>query len=119
MNPLLLRNQISGGVLQAVSYALYEDRVMDRNYGYMLNPNLEQYKVIGSRETPEIEVHVIEQYYGLSSTDAGGIGEPSKIPGAAAVANAFYNATGVRVRELPMRPATVLAALSKGKGMSA
>lgn len=119
MNPLLLHNQINGGVLQGISYALYEERVVDRNYGYMLNANLEQYKVIGSRETPEIKVHVIEQYYGLSSTDAGGIGEPSKIPTAAAVANAFYNATGARIRELPMRPAAVLAALSKGKGMSA
>jgi xanthine dehydrogenase YagR molybdenum-binding subunit len=119
MNPLLLENQINGGVLQGVSYALYEDRVIDRNYGYVLNPNLEQYKILGSRETPEIKVHVIENILGLSSTDAGGIGEPSKIPTAAAVANAVYNATGVRVRQLPMRPATVLAALGKVKGVSA
>jgi xanthine dehydrogenase YagR molybdenum-binding subunit len=119
MNPLLLENQINGGVLQGISYALYEDRVIDRNYGYVLNPNLEQYKVIGSRETPEIKVHVVENILGLSSTDAGGIGEPAKIPTAAAVANAVYNATGVRVRQLPMRPATVLAALGKVKGMTA
>ena len=59
MNPLLLENQINGGVLQGISYALYEDRVIDRNYGYVLNPNLEQYKILGSRETPEIKVHVI------------------------------------------------------------
>jgi xanthine dehydrogenase YagR molybdenum-binding subunit len=98
---------------------LFENRVLDRNYGLMLNANLEQYKIAGSRETPEIKVHVIEQYYGLSSTDAGGIGEPAKIPTAAAIANAFYNATGVRIREIPMRPAIVLAALGKSKGMSA
>jgi xanthine dehydrogenase YagR molybdenum-binding subunit len=119
MNPLLLQSQINGGVIQGLSYALYENRVLDRNSGLMLNPNLEQYKIAGSRETPEIKVHVIEQYYGLSSTDAGGIGEPAKIPTAAAIANAFYNATGVRIREIPMRPATVLAALRKSKGMSA
>ena len=119
MNPLLLENQINGGVLQGVSYALYEDRVIDRNYGYVLNANLEQYKILGSRETPEIKVHVIEHILGLSSTDAGGIGEPSKIPTAAAVANAVYNATGVRVRQLPMRPATMLVALGKVKGMTA
>jgi xanthine dehydrogenase YagR molybdenum-binding subunit len=119
MNPLLLESQINGGVIQGLSYALYENRVLDRNSGLMLNPNLEQYKIAGSRETPEIHVHVIEQYYGLSSTDAGGIGEPAKIPTAAAIANAFYNATGVRIREIPMRPATVLAALRKSKGMSA
>src|SRR6476619_8639951 len=58
MNPLLLENQINGGVLQGVSYALYEDRIIDRNYGYVLNPNLEQYKILGSRETPDIKVHV-------------------------------------------------------------
>lgn len=118
MNPLLLESQINGGVLQGLSYALYENRVLDRNSGLMLNANLEQYKIAGSRETPEIKVHVIEQYYGLSSTDAGGIGEPAKIPTAAAIANAFYNATGVRIRELPMRPAAVLAALGKSRGMA-
>ena len=119
MNPLLLESQINGGVIQGISYALYENRVLDRNYGYMLNPNLEEYKVVGSRETPDIHVHVIENILGLSSTDAGGIGEPAKIPTAAAVANAVYNAIGVRVRELPMRPAVVLAALGKVKGMNA
>jgi len=119
MNPLLLESQINGGVLQGISYALYEDRVIDRNYGFVLNPNLEQYKILGSRETPDIKVHVIENILALSSTDAGGIGEPAKVPTAAAVANAVYNAIGVRVREIPMRPATVLAALGKVKGMTA
>jgi xanthine dehydrogenase YagR molybdenum-binding subunit len=115
MNPLLLESQINGGILQGISYALYENRVLDRNYGLMLNTNLEQYKIVGARETPEIKVHIIEQYFGLSSTDAGGIGEPAKIATASAVANAFYNATGVRIRELPMRPAAVLAALQAGR----
>lgn len=120
MNPLLLESQINGGILQGISYALYETRVLDRNYGLMLNTNLEQYKIIGARETPEIKVQIIEQYFGLSSTDAGGIGEPAKIATAAAVANAFYNATGVRIRELPIRPAAVLAALGgQGRGMTA
>jgi xanthine dehydrogenase YagR molybdenum-binding subunit len=85
----------------------------------MLNANLEQYKIAGSRETPEIKVHVIENYLALSSTDAGGIGEPAKIPIAAAIANAFYNATGARIRELPMKPSAVLAALSQSKGVGA
>jgi xanthine dehydrogenase YagR molybdenum-binding subunit len=119
MNSLLLESQINGGVLQGISYALYENRVLDRNYGFMLNTNLEQYKILGSRETPEIKVHIVEHYLGLSSTDAGGIGEPAKIPTAAAVANAFYNATGVRIRELPIRPAAVLAALRQSKGVAA
>jgi xanthine dehydrogenase YagR molybdenum-binding subunit len=119
MNPMFLESQINGGILQGISYALYEDRVLDRNSGIMLNTNLEQYKIIGSRETPEIKVHVIEDYLALSSTDAGGIGEPAKIPTAAAVANAFYNATGARIRELPMKPAAVLAALEQSRGVRA
>ena len=115
LNPLAVESQINGGVLQGISYALYEDRVLDRQTGRMVNANLEQYKIAGSRETPLIETVVIEEYLGRSSTDAGGIGEPSTIPTAAAVANAVYNATGVRVRELPMTPARVLAALAGGR----
>lgn len=111
INPLALESQINGGVLQGISYALYEDRIMDRQMGFMVNPNLEQYKILGSRETPEIEIHLIEEYRGRSSTDAGGIGEPSTIPTAGAIANAIYNAIGVRVRQMPMTPARVLDAL--------
>ena len=120
LNPLALESQINGGILQGISYALYEDRVLDRQTGRMVNANLEQYKIAGSRETPKIESIIIEEYVGRSSTDAGGIGEPSTIPTAAAVANAVYNATGVRLRELPMTPARVLAALgSRAKGGAA
>ncbi|HEX6466096.1 MAG TPA: xanthine dehydrogenase family protein molybdopterin-binding subunit, partial [Terriglobales bacterium] len=111
MNPLALESQINGGVIQGVSYALYENRILDRNAGLMVNPNLEQYKIAGSQDTPQIEIELLQDYLGLTSTDAGGIGEPSTIPTAAAIANAFYNATGVRIRQLPMTPANVLAAL--------
>jgi xanthine dehydrogenase YagR molybdenum-binding subunit len=120
LNPLALESQINGGILQGISYALYEDRVLDRQTGRMVNANLEQYKIVGARETPRIESILIEEYLGRSSTDAGGIGEPSTIPTAAAVANAVYNATGARLRELPMTPARVLAALGhRAKGGSA
>lgn len=115
LNPLAVESQVNGGILQGISYALYEDRVLDRQTGRMVNANLEQYKILGARETPKIESVIIEEYYGRSSTDAGGIGEPATIPTAAAVANAVYNATGVRVRELPMTPARVLAALAAGR----
>jgi xanthine dehydrogenase YagR molybdenum-binding subunit len=115
MNILGLESQVNGGILQAISYALYEDRRLDRNTGHMVNPNMEEYKIIGPKDMPQIEVHFIEDYLARSSTDAGGIGEPAKIPGAAAVANAVYNATGVRMYELPMTPARVLTALGKVK----
>jgi xanthine dehydrogenase YagR molybdenum-binding subunit len=113
MNILQLESQVNGGVLQGISYALYEQRVLDRKTGIMVNPNMEQYKIVGSFETPKIEAYFIEDYLARSSTDAGGIGEPATIPTSAAIANAFYNATGVRLRELPMNPPRVLAALGK------
>jgi xanthine dehydrogenase YagR molybdenum-binding subunit len=112
INPLAVESQIHGGVIQGLSYALYENRVLDRKSGWMLNANFETYKIAGAREIPRIEVHLIEEYRGRSSTDAGGIGEPATVATAAAVANAVFNATGVRVRELPMTPERVLAALA-------
>ncbi len=115
VNPLALENQVNGGVLQGISYALYEDRILDRASGRMLNPNLEQYKILGARETPEIEVVLLERYEGRSATDVAGIGEPATIPTAAAVANAVYNAIGVRVRELPITPARVLEAIARAR----
>jgi CO/xanthine dehydrogenase Mo-binding subunit len=114
INPTGVISQINGGILQGISYALFEQRIMDRKSGYMLNANLEGYKILGARETPEIEIVLIENYLAQSSTDAAGIGESAGIIAlAAAIANAAYNATGVRMRRLPMTPATVLAALGK------
>jgi xanthine dehydrogenase YagR molybdenum-binding subunit len=114
INPLGVISQINGGILQGISYALFEQRIMDRNAGYMLNANLENYKIIGAREVPEIEVALVENYIAQSSTDAAGIGESAGIITlAAAIGNAFYNATGVRIRKIPMTPANVLSALGK------
>jgi xanthine dehydrogenase YagR molybdenum-binding subunit len=114
INPTGVISQINGGILQGISYALFEQRIMDRNAGYMLNANLENYKILGARETPEIEVVLVENYIAQSSTDAAGIGESAGIITlAAAIGNAFYNATGVRMRKIPMTPANVLTALGK------
>jgi xanthine dehydrogenase YagR molybdenum-binding subunit len=114
INPLGVVSQINGGMLQGISYALFEQRIMDRNSGYMLNANLENYKIVGAREVPEIEVELVENYIAQSSTDAAGIGESAGIITlAAAIGNAFYNATGVRMRRIPMTPANVLTALGK------
>jgi xanthine dehydrogenase YagR molybdenum-binding subunit len=113
MNPRQIESQVQGGVLMGLSYALYEDRILDAQTGRMLNPNLEQYKVAGPRETPEIDVIILENYQGQSATDAYGIAEPANIATAPAIANAVYNAIGVRVCSLPMTPAVVLAALGK------
>jgi xanthine dehydrogenase YagR molybdenum-binding subunit len=111
INPKLIESQIFGGVIQGVSYALYEERQLDDATGVQLNANIDQYKIVGARETPVIEVHLVEQLGRQSSTDARGVAEPANVATAAAVANAFYNATGKRIYTLPMTPANVLAAL--------
>jgi xanthine dehydrogenase YagR molybdenum-binding subunit len=77
---------------------------------------MESYKIAGSKEVPVIESYLVELNLGQSGTGAIGIGEPATIPTAAAIANAVYHAIGVRIRELPMTPARVLAALDNAKG---
>jgi xanthine dehydrogenase YagR molybdenum-binding subunit len=111
INPKLTESQIFGGVIQGVSYALYEERHLDAKSGQQMNANIDQYKMVGAFETPNIEVHLLEQHGGHSSTDARGVAEPANVATAAALANAFYNATGKRIRKLPMSPANVLAVL--------
>jgi xanthine dehydrogenase YagR molybdenum-binding subunit len=113
MNPRQIESQVHGGVLMGLSYALFEDRILDAHTGRMVNPNLEQYKLVGPRETPDIDVIVLENYQGQSATDAYGIAEPANIATAPAIANAVYNAIGIRLRNLPMTPAAVLTALGK------
>ena len=113
INPRQIESQVHGGILMGLSYALFEERILDRQTGRMVNPDLEQYKLAGPRETPAIDVVILENYQGKSATDAYGIAEPANIATAPAIANAVYNAIGVRLRSLPMTPAAVLAALGK------
>jgi xanthine dehydrogenase YagR molybdenum-binding subunit len=112
LNRLATTSQINGGVIQGVGQALYEYRWMDDLTGRMLNPNLEEYKLPYSREIPEIDVVLYDNPIGKVS----GIGEPPVIPTSAAIANAVYNAIGVRVTSLPLTPDKVLAALEKRSG---
>jgi len=111
MNRLQIESQIYGGVIQGMSFALHEDRVMDRNLGVMLNPNLESYKISMAPDMPEIVPIITEVSPGGTNAGPIGIGEPVVVPTAGAIANAIYNATGARMRELPITPAKLLAAL--------
>lgn len=113
LNITQIESQINGGIIQGISYALYETRVMDSWTGHQVNANMDMYKIPSSFEIPVIEPVIIEEYSALSSTDAFGIGEPANIATAAAVANAVYNAIGVRFYEAPITPAKVINALNK------
>lgn len=112
LNPLAVQSQINGGILHGLSWALYENRLLDQRTGRLLNGTLDTYKIAGAKETPQIDIVLLEQYVGRTNTDAHGIGEPANIATAAAIANAVYNAIGVRVKTLPMTPEVVLAALA-------
>ena len=111
MNELSCRSQVQGGIILGTSYALMEQRVMDTRRGVMLNPNLESYKIAGALDVPNIEVVFTEVHTGANNTGAIGIGEPATIPTAAAIACALFNAIGAPVRDLPLTPDRVLAAL--------
>jgi xanthine dehydrogenase YagR molybdenum-binding subunit len=119
VNELTLRSQINGGIILGTGYALFEERVMDRDLGVMLNANLETYKPLGARDVPEIDVVLTPVETGANSTNSIGIGEPATIPTAAAIANAVGDALGVHVRSLPIRPAKVLAALEQVPAVAA
>jgi xanthine dehydrogenase YagR molybdenum-binding subunit len=108
LNRLAVESQIIGGVIQGMGMALHEERVIDRRLGKMLTASLVDYKVPGAMEVPEI-VPIIDD----EDTREGvvGVGEPPAIAAVGAIANAVFNATGVRVRELPITPDKVLMAL--------
>jgi len=111
VNALTAESQVQGGVIQGISYALYENRILDRATGRMVNPNVDQYKIVGSRDVPEIEVIFVPVWDGVNNTHSVGIGEPSTVPTAAAIANAVSHAIGARIRSLPITPESVLEAL--------
>jgi xanthine dehydrogenase YagR molybdenum-binding subunit len=111
-------SQIIGGVIQGISFALFENRLLDRQTGAMVNPNLEMYKILGSADMPHIEPLLWEK----GQTGVRSLGEPPVIPTAGAVACAVFNAIGAPVRHLPLTPDKVLAALDdamKAKGGAA
>ena len=109
INKITLESQVNGGIIMGMGYALYEERVMDDLSGVVLNPNFETYKLPGIADVPEIEVVLIN----MPERGVIGIGEPSTVPTAGAIANAVANAIGARVSSLPITPAKILAALGK------
>ncbi len=113
LNRKLLENQFHGGMMQGLSYALMEERVIDRNTGKVLTNNLHDYKIPTVTDTPEMEIIIVSDGDPMiSNTGVKGIGEPAIIPTAGAIANAVYNAIGVRLKSLPMTPEKVLMALN-------
>jgi CO/xanthine dehydrogenase Mo-binding subunit len=113
INPMAVEGQIEGGVVQGLGYALFEEMVWDG--GKVANPSFMDYKIPGTMDTPAaIHSILVENPDGSGPFGAKGIGEPPIVGPAPAIANAFFHATGVRLRRLPMTPERVLAALKEG-----
>jgi len=102
MNPLTAVGQIKGGVTMAVGMALHEDLIYDRRSGTALSAGYYGARVITHRDAPDIEVIFIENDDGYGAYGSKSIGEAGKVPGVAAVANAIFNATGHRMKDLPI-----------------
>jgi xanthine dehydrogenase YagR molybdenum-binding subunit len=114
INRQTAESQVLGGVTQGMSAALFEEKVMDPQTGAMVNPNYHDYKVATAMDIPEIVplfADIVDDR--LNNLGTKGLGEPPRIPASAVIANAVYNALGVHVREIPMTPARVLAALKR------
>jgi xanthine dehydrogenase YagR molybdenum-binding subunit len=115
MNALTAESQMIGAMIQGVSWALFENRILDRNVGTMVNPNLESYKVLMPADMFEAVPILTEIANAGNNTSAAGLGEPPIVPSLAAIANAVFNATGARIRSLPLTPDRVLAALAEAR----
>ena len=114
MNRLTFENQVIGGMTMGIGFGMTEGRVLDRQTGRMVNANWHDYKIPTALDVPgtttamPIDPHDTE----CNSTGAKGLGEPATIPTAAAIANAVFHATGVRVTDVPINPTAMVRLLA-------
>lgn len=111
INPMLLEGQVYGGAAMGIGYALTEQLILEK--GEVKNPNFLDYKILTAKDTVPMESVIIEPIEKHGPYGAKGIGEPGCVPTAPAIANAIYDAVGVRITELPITPEKILAALKE------
>ena len=111
INPMLAEGQIEGGVSQGIGYALLEEIV--RQDGKVINDNFTDYRMPTVYDVPKILSQFVEFPAPLAPFGAKGLGEITIVPTAAAIANAIYDATGIRLKELPFTPEKILRALRR------
>jgi CO/xanthine dehydrogenase Mo-binding subunit/aerobic-type carbon monoxide dehydrogenase small subunit (CoxS/CutS family) len=112
INPLSAVGQIQGGVIMGIGMALHEDMIYDRRTGRPLVVGYYGARVATHLDAPDIDVIFLETDDGYGPFGAKSIGEAGKIPAPAAVANAVFNAIGVRMKDLPISPDRIIAATS-------
>jgi CO/xanthine dehydrogenase Mo-binding subunit len=118
MNRLSYENQVFGGMTMGLGFAMTEERVLDAGSGRVLNANWHDYKLPTALDVPAessclpVDPHDTE----CNTVGAKGIGEPATIPTAAAIANAVYHATGIRVTEPSIKPVQMARLLGERRG---
>jgi CO/xanthine dehydrogenase Mo-binding subunit len=110
INPLTAISQVKGAVTMGIGMALHEELLYDRRSGIPLNAGYYGARVATHLDAPDVEVRFIETDDGLGAYGAKCLGESGIIPSVAAVANAVFNATGRRIRELPITREKILGA---------
>jgi xanthine dehydrogenase YagR molybdenum-binding subunit len=104
VNPRLARSQLIGAMCMGMSMALLEEGVMDPRYAAYVNRDLAGYHVAACADVRDVQAYTVEEHdSGINQLGIKGLGELGIVGTAAAVANAVYHATGVRVRDLPIR----------------
>lgn len=111
INRLSAESQVHGGVTMGIGMALFEELLWDRATGYHINPNIHDYRIPTHLDVPRIEAIFLDHPDPYGPLGAKPLGEPPIVPVVGAIANAVYNAIGVRMRKIPMNPHTVLAAM--------
>ena len=111
---LLAESQIYGGIIGSLNFALFEDRILDRVTGQMVNPNMETYLLAGMSDIPKIDIMLVDTPV-QRARGVIGIGEPPTVSTASSIANAVRNATGATIRSLPLHPHRILAAIEEQK----
>jgi len=111
LNPLLAEGQVEGGVVQGIGYALWEEIV--RQQGKVLNGSFTDYRLPTISDVPTISTSFVEVLDPFGPFGAKGLGEITLVATAPAIANAIYDATGVRLKELPFTAEKVLTALRR------
>jgi 4-hydroxybenzoyl-CoA reductase subunit alpha len=115
VNPVTFHAQVEGAMIMGLGETLLEDTRFDAS-GRLVNPNLHDYLLPTIHETPEIATSAVESYEPRGPFGAKEIGEGSLLPALGAIANAIYDACGVRVTELPITPEKILRGLAEKAG---
>lgn len=111
INPMGLEGQVEGGAVIGLGYALTEDYVINSDTGKVESDNFTTYRIPSTLDTPEIEVILVEKPDPRGPFGAKVVGEASPSGIAPAIANAIYDAVGVRIKDLPITPEKILKAL--------